>query len=144
MCLRFTLTKTFHDPLATTKTYTLKKAMIAAMQETLGIVKRAAEFVASSYDDVDEKTLRTTHYKWIREDNEYRANIDDIDYEVVDFGKSALFKKVEEGDTASIIFLMKTKGAKAGFVEQRHLDVTSQGEQVSISPIKWTDGSGQD
>lgn len=114
--------------------------MIAAMQETLGIVKRAALFVASSYDDVDDNTLRTTHYKWMRDDDEYKASIDDIDYEVVDFGKSALFKKVEEGDTASIIFLMKTKGAKHGFSEQRNVDITSGGEKVGISPMQWVDG----
>ena len=126
--------------MATTKTYTLKKAMVAAMHQTLGVVKKASTEVVKTIEGLKPESLRVQHYAWMREDDEYKAEIESIDLDVFDFGKSALFEKILEGDTACIIYLMKTKGAKHGYAEQKQIDIQSQGEKIGISTIQWVDG----
>lgn len=105
-----------------------KKRMIEALSKSLGIVKTACEALPIS---------RQTHYRWLEEDPQYKQAVEDIAEEAIDFAESKLFEKIEgitvtngtddEGkpriytvppsDTA-IIFYLKTKGKKRGYVER--------------------------
>lgn len=105
--------------------------MIEALKKHLGRVTRACE---------EMKIVRQTHYNWIRDDSEYKAAVDDVNEAAIDHVESKLFEKIDgvtiktgvdkEGndivydvppsDTA-IIFYLKTKGKKRGYVERQEL-----------------------
>lgn len=86
-----------------------KADMLAALTRTLGIVTSAARAVG-----ID----RRTHTNWVNEDPDYAAAVADIQEQALDRVETALFKKVEDLDTASIIFYLKTKGKARGYVER--------------------------
>jgi hypothetical protein len=91
---------------------TLKKAMVEAMRKSLGIVSTACREVG-----ID----RRTHYNWLKDDPEYKEDIENIGEEVIDFAESKLHTLIDNGDVASTIFYLKTKGKKRGFVERTEL-----------------------
>lgn len=93
----------------------IKKTMIEALQQSLGIVTYACEAV---------KIARQTHYRWMKEDEEYKAAVDDINEITLDYGESKLHKAMEKGDTTAIIFYLKTKGKKRGYIERQEIDNT--------------------
>lgn len=108
-----------------------KKAMIEALKKSLGVVKTACEAVRIS---------RQTHYRWLEEDPDYKQATEDIGEEAIDFVESQLFEKIKgitvsnsdddqgkskvytvpPSDTA-IIFYLKTKGKKRGYIERTEL-----------------------
>ena len=61
---------------------------------------------------------RQALYKWRKEEGELAKMLDDIDEGILDFTESKLIEKVNEGNLTAIIFLLKTKGKKRGYVEQ--------------------------
>ena len=96
-----------------------KKAMIEALEKTLGVVTTAAKMVGIE---------RTTHYKWMENDAEYKANVDDVQNVVLDFAESALHKMVENHNPAATLFLLKTKGKKRGYIERQEIEHSSNVE----------------
>lgn len=109
----------------------LKKAMVEALKKSLGIVSTACQNVEIS---------RQTHYRWLSEDPEYKSQVEDITEEAIDFVESKLFEKIDgitiettnakgqpviyeqaPSDTA-IIFYLKTKAKKRGYVEKQEID----------------------
>ena len=89
---------------------TLKKAMIAALEKSLGIVTTACKTVG-----ID----RGSHYNWMREDEEYRASVESIADLAIDFAESSLHKQIQDGNPTSTIFYLKTKGKKRGYIERQ-------------------------
>lgn len=61
---------------------------------------------------------RQALYNWRKEDEKLAKILDDIDEGILDFTESKLIEKVNEGNLTAIIFLLKTKGKKRGYVEQ--------------------------
>jgi hypothetical protein len=94
------------------KTAQQKKAMIEALTKSLGIVTHACG---------DVKISRSTYYMWLREDKDFAAEVADIDDIAVDFAESKLHELISNGETAAVIFYMKTKGKKRGYVERQEL-----------------------
>ena len=90
----------------------LKRAMIEALEKTLGIVTTAAKNVG-----ID----RTTHYRWMEEDEDYKAAVDDVSEMTIDFVESQLHKQIKDNQQASTIFYLKTKGKKRGYFEAQEL-----------------------
>jgi len=91
----------------------IKKKMIDALEASLGIVSTAIVTVGIA---------RSTHYKWLSEDPDYKAAVDALDDIVLDFSESALHGKIKEGDTASILFHLKCKGKKRGYIERTQVE----------------------
>lgn len=102
-----------------------KKEMINALKEHKGCVLHACEAA---------KVGRTTHYRWLEEDEEYRNEILNITEGVIDFAENKLIKLIEEGDTTATIFFLKTKGKKRGYVEKSEVDVNAP-INLSIEPF---------
>lgn len=89
-----------------------KKAMIEALEKNLGIVTAACKTVGIA---------RETHYRWLREDENYKEAVESVGDMVLDFAESKLHNLIDGGDVASTIFYLKTKGKKRGFVERTEL-----------------------
>jgi len=113
-----------------TESDTIKKAMIEALKKSLGIVSTACESVGIS---------RQTHYRWLKEDPEYKELTEDISEHAIDFVESKLFEKIEgvqmgkeiDGHTViydlapsdtAIIFYLKTKAKKRGYIERSEIE----------------------
>jgi hypothetical protein len=96
------------------KTEQHKKAMIEALEKSLGVVTTACKSVGIG---------RTTHYMWLDEDPEYRRDVESISDIAVDFAESSLHKQIKDGNPTSTIFFLKTKGKKRGYVERQEIDL---------------------
>jgi hypothetical protein len=116
---------------------TLKKAMIEALEKSLGIVTTACKSVGIE---------RNTHYVWMREDEVYKAAVEGIDDMAIDFAESQLNKLMRGAEhqvvtnkgeiveirdapnPSSIIFFLKTKGKKRGYIEKQEVEVSGERE----------------
>jgi len=99
-----------------TNTDITKKAMLEALEKSLGIVTSACKSVDIS---------RETHYRWLREDADYKAAVDALSDVALDFAESQLHKQIKDGNSTATIFFLKTKGKKRGYVERQELDVST-------------------
>lgn len=91
----------------------IKKALLEALEKTLGVVTQACKMV-----DIG----RTTFYKYYKEDEDFRRAVDDIENVGIDFAESQLHKQIKDGSTAATIFYLKTKGKKRGYVERQEIE----------------------
>lgn len=109
--------------------------MLEALEKHNGIVTVACRAV-----DIP----RSTFYYWKENDEEFSKEVDDINEVAIDYVESKLFEKIEgvtlgsydsEGqvkiynqppsDTA-IIFYLKTKGKKRGYVERQEIEIPNE------------------
>jgi len=99
---------------STTKKATVarKKAMIEALEKTLGVITTACKMSGVS---------RQTHYRWYETDKKYKAKVDDIENIALDFSESKLHEAIEDLNITAIIFHLKTKGRKRGYVERQEI-----------------------
>jgi hypothetical protein len=102
-----------------------KKAMVEALEKSLGIVTTACKSVGIS---------RETHYRWTREDEAYKDAVESIADIALDFAESQLHKRMKDGSDASIIFYLKTKGKKRGYIERTEVSGADGGPIQIIIP----------
>ena len=107
-----------------------KKAMLKALESSLGVVTTACESVGIK---------RNSHYRWMNEDEEYRVQVESLTDLAIDFAESKLIELINgahrevstpDGEVISIkdapntsatIFYLKTRGKKRGYVERTEL-----------------------
>ena len=114
-----------------TQTDTKKKAMIGALQQSLGVVTSACKAVGIS---------RETHYKWLREDVDYKFQVEDLSNIALDFAESQLHNQIKNGSTPATIFYLKTKGKKRGYIERQEI----QHENLEPLTIEIIDSTSED
>ena len=117
-------------PKVPTKTNTRKRNMLMALRKSLGIVTKAAKMVTE--DETDAESLRQIHYEWLKTDPAYKEAVESIEGIVLDYAESQLFKQVAKGNTTAIIFLLKCRGKKRGYVERAEMDLTTSVPQLVI------------
>lgn len=100
-----------------------KKAMIEALEKTLGIVTQACKLVGVSRD---------SHYRWIKEDPEYKKNVDEVENIVLDFAESKLHKAMNEDNVTATIFFLKTRGKCRGYIEKQEMELSGE---VTGAPV---------
>lgn len=117
----------------------IKKAMLEALSKSLGNISTAAQTVGIS---------RSSHYKWINEDPEYKSEYEKLSDQALDYVESKLFELISganrevmtaEGvktlkdapNATAIIFYLKTRGKARGYVEKMEL-LDSQTQPVQI------------
>ena len=100
-----------------TKTDILKKNLIEALEKSLGVVTTACKKCNCS---------RQTFYEYCREDENFKNQVNDISEIAIDFVESQLYRKIQDGDTTSIIFYLKTKGKKRGYSEKLEIESTNK------------------
>lgn len=91
-----------------------KKAMIDALEKSLGVVSSAAKAAGISRD---------THYRWLKEDEEYSQAVNDLDEVALDFAETALHRQIQAGSTPATIFYLKCKGRGRGYIEKQEIDL---------------------
>lgn len=96
-----------------TKTDISKRAMLVALEKSLGIVTTACKQV-----DI----ARQTHYEWMQEDENYRIAVEAVAELVIDFVESKFQQQIAKGDTTACIFYLKTKAKKRGYIERTEID----------------------
>src|SRR5690625_4564044 len=106
-----------------------KRALIEALQKTLGVVTSACEAAGVS---------RSTFYNYYREDPEFQKSVDDLSDVALDFAESKLFSQIDQNNTAATIFYLKTKGKHRGYVERQEVDHSGelQVKQITGMEIK--------
>lgn len=72
-----------------------KAKLLEALERSLGIVTPACKEVGIS---------RNTFYLYYKEDEVFRASVDDINNITLDFAENQLLKKIKEGSERSILF----------------------------------------
>ena len=94
------------------KTEQHKKAIIEALEKSLGVVTTACKVVGIG---------RTQFYQWLKDDEDFAQEVDDIQNIALDFAESQLHKQIGDGSTAATIFYLKTKGKKRGYIERQEI-----------------------
>ena len=94
------------------KTEQHKKAILEALEKSLGIVTTACKNVGIG---------RTQFYNWLKEDKEFADKVSDIENVALDFAESQLHKQISNDSTSATIFYLKTKGKKRGYVERQEI-----------------------
>jgi hypothetical protein len=87
-----------------------KEHMIMALEASMGVVSTAAKLA-----HID----RQTHYRWLERDEKYRKRVVDAEELALDFAETSLHRRIKDGDTYAITFLLKTRGKKRGYVERQ-------------------------
>lgn len=99
-----------------------KKALIEALKQSLGVVTTACENIGIT---------RQTYYYWLKNDDEFRREVEDLENITLDFAESQLHQQIKDGSVAATIFYLKTKGKKRGYIEKSELDVTNKNPDFS-------------
>lgn len=105
---------------------TLKEKFVQVFRQSMGVIKYTCEAC---------KISRQTYYNWLAADAEFRQEVESVGEEMIDFAENALHKKIAEGDTTSIIFYLKTKGKKRGYIERTEIDATIDERQREIEEL---------
>jgi len=92
-----------------------KQTFIEALKKSLGVISTACKAC-----EID----RRTYYNWLEKDSLFKSEIENIDEYVLDFVESKLFQNINSGNTAEILFYLKTKGKKRGYIERYEVDNT--------------------
>ena len=104
-----------------TRTQERKRAVIEALQKSLGIVTTAC---------INAGVSRVQFYEWKKTDADFAKAVDDIEDVTLDFVEGKLLQNVKDNDTQSILFYLKTKGKRRGYTERTEIqaDITSGGK----------------
>lgn len=88
--------------------YTLPQ-LIQALKLSGGMISVAAEKLSCS---------RQTIYSYLEKYPELREAKEDIEDKMLDLVEAKLISKINEGDMTGIIFYLKTKGKRRGYIER--------------------------
>ncbi len=95
--------------------------MLKALESSLGVVTTALKSCQLS---------RTNFYKWMKEDEEFKANVEEIENISKDFIKSKYYECVKDKIPSVVIHAAKTK---LGWNETNKVDLTSGDEPIKIN-----------
>ena len=116
------------------KKLTLKqKKFLQAYKATLGNITKACEMTGVK--------SRRSYYDWL-ENEEFAKEIELLQETQVDFAESMLFRNIKEGKETSIIFYLKCKGKKRGYIEKQEFGVTDKdGNDVKLANTTYIFGN---
>ena len=108
------------------KTEHHKKALLKALEKSLGVVTTACKSVGVG---------RTTYYEWLNNDKKFADAVKDIENVALDFAESHLHKQIQNNNTSATIFYLKTKGKHRGYIERQEINVDGN---IESKLIEWT------
>jgi len=86
--------------------------IITALGATRGLLTMAARKAGVSY---------TTVKRYATEFPSVKQAVEEAKESMLDYTEGQLFKKISDGDTASIIFYLKTQGKRRGYIERQEV-----------------------
>ena len=108
------------------KTEQHKKAIIEALEKSLGVVTTACRSVGIG---------RTQFYQWMKDDEDFKNQVDDIQNIALDFAESQLHKQIRDSNTSATIFYLKTKGKHRGYVERQEIQTDGFPNKIQVEVI---------
>lgn len=103
-----------------------KKKFIEALRDGRGIITYACQKIGIS---------RKTYYDWYQSDSEFKRLADEVNDATIDVVESKLLNAINEGNLTAIIFYLKTKGKKRGYIERTEHDVNANPFQELIESL---------
>jgi hypothetical protein len=127
-----------------------KRSLLDALRQNLGVVETACKAAGIP---------RRTHYNWLKSDKKYAAEVEEIDDVAIDFGESQLYKLMKGytvpdtkvflnsdskqpiivpitkhigTDASAVIFFLKTRGKKRGYIEKTQVENQNKVEVMSM------------
>ena len=107
------------------ETKRLKALFLEGLKKTAGVQQPVVEQLGLT---------RQTIADWKRNDPEFDAEVDQIKEVTLDIVETQLMKKIMSGDTASILFYLKSQGRKRGYIEKVDASVESK-NHVDLSNL---------
>ena len=77
---------------------------------------------------------RSTFYDWRSKYPELGEKLKDVEEGLIDFAETRLYEKVNDGDLTAIIFYLKTKGKKRGYIEGQEINANVSSD-IDIKPL---------
>lgn len=91
-----------------------QKLFLKNLKEGQGIISYACDMTGIS---------RACYYKWIDNDPKFKEIVEEINEGIIDRVESKLLNAINDDDLTAIIFYLKTKGKKRGYIERVEQDV---------------------
>ena len=110
----------------TDKTSLKKETFLKILHEKLGHISNSCDAANIS---------RATYYKWLKDDDEFKVNIEAAGEGLVDHVEHQLLQKINKGDTTAIIFFLKTKGKDRGYSERQEFEIIKPIEDITFDEI---------
>lgn len=102
-----------------------KELFLKAIIKTMGNISEACKQTGME---------RKVFYAWLAsEDEEFKTEYYDTIEREVDFVETKLIQEINDGNTTAIIFYLKTKGKKRGYIETQ--DLTMKSETTATTQI---------
>ena len=95
-----------------TRTKVTKDALLDALRQNMGNVTLACHFA---------KCSRSTFYRYIESDDHFKSEVEEISNIALDICEAELWKQIKDGNVPCILFYLKTKGKKRGYVERQEV-----------------------
>ena len=97
-----------------------QQRFLKALRDTGGIISAACQKVNIH--------SRNTVYKWMKNE-EFKAVVDEVNEGNIDYVESKLMKLISQDNPTAILFYLKTRGKKRGYVETIE-------NQITVNPFQ--------
>jgi tRNA(Leu) C34 or U34 (ribose-2'-O)-methylase TrmL len=94
------------------RTKITKDVLLKHLEQNMGNITLACHFAGCN---------RSTYYRYYQDDADFRKSVDDIQEAALDICEAEMWKLIKEGNVPTILFYLKTKGKKRGYVERQEL-----------------------
>ena len=98
-----------------------KERLLKALESSLGVITTALKATDIS---------RTNFYKWLKEDEDFKTKVEEIESIQQDFIKSKYYECVKDKVPSVVIHAAKTR---LGWNETNKVDLTSGDEKIKIN-----------
>lgn len=76
--------------------------------------------------EANNNMSRSTYHEWLKNDEDFAQECKNIEESLIDFAESQLMKNIKDGKEVSLIFFLKCKGKKRGYIEKSEIEVSGQ------------------
>jgi len=121
---------------ATRKKRRLTKSLVLEAYKAAG----GLHTYAAKYLGVDRSTL----WRYLNKHPEVRKEIEEMEEELLDYAERKLLEKIQKGNLGAILFYLKCKGKKRGYIERQEI-TGEDGSPIQVTvKVKIEDDSGKD